>query len=114
MLGLIISIVIEGVILIAMLTVLTDDEFESDFNAYFKAGALVLGGAIVAVVVSAVLSVALPGFLAGLIGIGVAAGVLGFLISLLYGLSLQRSLLVVAGYAAVKVVLNLISYLFGL
>ncbi len=101
---------IEGLILIAILTVLTGKDFVGHgfFWVYIKAGFLALCTSIVALVLGVGISLVLPGIAALILGLALAATGLGFVIAHVYDIELKRAMIGAATYFGLSVVVRLI------
>jgi hypothetical protein len=107
------GIVIDGIILIAVLSVVTGEDLGSDLGGLLKAGLLALGASLVGALVAGGLSVVVPYLVAQLAGLTVAATGLGLLIMLVYSIETKRALLGVAGYVGVKLAFTLAIFFFA-
>ena len=103
------GLLIEGLILIAILSVLTGKDFVgNDFWVYVKAGLLALCTAIAGVVLLVVLAMALPAIAALTLVPALAAVGLGFAISYFYDVELKRAMIAAVVYFVLSIIVRLI------
>ncbi len=110
-----IAIFIEGVILLAVLTVLSGkDVVGNDFWIYIKAGLLAFCTWLVSLVIAGGLATVLPPILALVVALAIAAVGLGFAISFLFQIELKRAMLCAGAYFIFTMVARLLmSLVFG-
>lgn len=106
------GIIVDGIILVAVLTMLTGQDLGSDLVGLLKAGLLALGASLTGSLIAAGMELVVSEFLAQLVGLVGSAIVLGLLITLVYALEPKRALLGVAGYAGIKLAFIIVMILF--
>ena len=102
----IIAILLQGLLLFAILSVITGEYLGSDLWTIFKAGLLALATHLVAFMCAVPFAFVLPGPLAMIFGFAIASVGLGYLISIQYGTKLKPTVIGMGVYFAVQVVLS--------
>ena len=103
------GVLIEGLILIAILSVLTGEDFVgNDFWVYVKAGLLALCTGIVGFTLLVALATLLPAIAALILAPAIAAAGLGFAISYFYDIELKRAMIGAVTYFVLSIIVRLI------
>jgi len=103
-----IALMLEGLLLLAILAVASDTEFEISIWHFLKVGLLTLATKILAIVLAMICLVFLPPTVALVSGIVVAGVALGWFISRQYQIDQKKAGLAVAIYIAFVITFNIL------
>lgn len=103
------GLLIEGLILIAILSVLTGEDFVgNDVWVYIKAGFLAFCTAILGMVLLVAFATVLPAWAAIVLAPAIAAVGLGFAISYFYDVEIKRAMIGAVTYFVISIIVRLI------